>query len=595
MSSSTPEAQALALFRAGRLAEARDAWSAILARRPDDPEALHMLGYILTRLGRAAEGLALIDRSIEHAPRAAPFLNNRAQVLAETGHADEAIRDLRRAVQLDPRFVAAYCHLGILLNRAGRGEEALAAFRRALAIDPGQPLALYNLGVLRLVARDLGEAEAAFRRVLEREPRNALALNNLGVVARDSGRAEEALAWFERACEADPVNLEALNNLALALRQDRGDLDAAAEAYARILARDPASPHALLNLASIALDRGRIDEAEHLYWRALGVRHGWADAEYGLGQVALRRHEFAVGWDGYERRFETDPPQAERRAFAVPRFEASDLDHAVRVAVWSEQGVGDQVLFSTLLPELARAGARAVVEVDERLVEMYRRSLPSLEFTTVAGSAQRFADCDRELPLGSLPRLFRRDAASFDAQPAALLQPDAARVAALRERLGHGRWIGISWRSLQRAERRALGERKSIPLETFAALAIPGVRLLDLQYGDVEEERRAFGERHPGLLTRLDDLDTYADLEGVAAAMAACERVVTASNVTAHLAGALGRPTQLLFLGPPPFSYWAARADGRCLWYPSVRIVNDPSWRDWSEVMVAARDAWLRG
>ncbi|MGE5095052.1 MAG: tetratricopeptide repeat protein [Betaproteobacteria bacterium] len=595
MSSSTAEAQALALFRAGRLAEAHEAWSAILARNPQDAQALHMTGYILTRLGRAAEGLALIDRSIERAPRAAPFLNNRAQVLAEAGRIDEAVRDLRRAVQVDPRFVAAYCHLGILHNRAGRGEEALAAFRRALAIDPGQPLALYNLGVLRLVARDLAEAETAFRRVLEREPRNAMAMNNLGVVARDAGRPGEALAWFERACEGDPANVDALGNLALALRQDRGDLEAAAKAYERILSLDPHAPRALLDGASVALDRGLIDEAAALYRRALEVRPGWPDAEYGLGQVALRRHEFDAGWRGYERRFETDPPQSSARSFAMPRFGAGDLGRAVRVAVWGEQGVGDQILFSTLLPELAGNGARAVVEVDERLLAMYRRSLPALEFTTASESAQRFADCEREIPIGSLPGLFRRDLASFDRQPAALLRPDADRVADMRARLGEGRWIGISWRSLQRAERRTLGERKSIALEEFAALAVPGVRLLDLQYGDVEEERRAFMQRHPGMLARLEDLDAYADLEGVAAAMAACECVVTASNVTAHLAGALGVPTRLLYLGrEPPFAYWTARADGRCLWYPSVRIANHPEWRHWADAMAAVRDEWLR-
>jgi Flp pilus assembly protein TadD, contains TPR repeats len=107
MSSSGAEAQALALFRAGRLEEAEHAWQSILERTPEDPQALHMLGYILVRRGQRAQGLAFIDRSIERAPRAAPFLNNRAQLLAEDGRIEDAVRDLRRAVQLDPKFARA--------------------------------------------------------------------------------------------------------------------------------------------------------------------------------------------------------------------------------------------------------------------------------------------------------------------------------------------------------------------------------------------------------------------------------------------------------------------------------------------------------
>jgi len=576
MSASGPEAQALALFRAGRLDESERAWRSILERTPEDPQALHMLGYILVRRGQREAGLALLDRSIERAPRAAAFLNNRAQVLAEDGRIDEAIRDLRRAVQAEPRFAAGFTHLGILLQREARREEALAAFRRAIALEPRNALALYNLGLLLLIARDLAGAQAAFERVLEVEPAHAMALNNLGVVLRESGRTDAAHGCFERAVRADASNLEALNNLAIAQRQ-RGDPAAARASYARAIQLGAASPAVFLDAASVALDAGHVDESQGLYERALGARAGWADAEYGLGQVALRRHDFATGWRGYERRFETRPPQAIARDFSTPRLREGEMRPSLRLAVWSEQGVGDQVLFSTVLPELVVRGVHAIVEVDERLVEMYRRSLPALRFVSRAQSAEAFAACERQLPIGSLAAMLRPDAASFARQPHALLQPDGARVEALRERLGEGRWIAVSWRSLQRGEREGLAQRKSFPLQALAALARAGVRLLDVQYGDVEAERAAFERAHPGLLTHFDDLDAYADLEGVAAAMAACEGVVSVSNVTAHIAGAIGRKTWLLHPeSHAPFSYWVPASNGHALWYPSVRIVaND--------------------
>ena len=658
--SSSPESVALGLFNAGRFAEAEAAWRAILARRPDDAQALHLLGLILARTGRAAEGLQLLERSLERAPRNAAFLNNRAQVLAEAGRAEDALRDLRRALMLEPRFGALHIHQGSLLRRLGRLDEAAAAFRRALAaeprlaeahvglgnvlrergdaagargayeaalaIDPAHASALYNLGSLQLEARDFEGARRAFSRTLELEPRHALAWNNLGVALRESGRADEARPCFERAVAADPRNPEALNNLGLALQQhqrldeaiacyrqalevrpgfagallnwgnalkDRGDLDGAAGIYDAALQAHPDFAEGWLNSASVELDRGRLAEARAKYERVLAMLPGSADAEYGLGQVALREKRFPAGWDGYERRFETHPPQATPRGPDLPRLDAATLVPGRRVAIWMEQGIGDQILFTTLLPELERRGLRAVVEVDPRVADLYRRSLPpAFEFVAPERSAEAFAACDLQLPMGSLPALFRRDVADFAAQPRALLQPDARRVTAIREQLGRGRVIGISWRSLQGGDRRALGERKSIPLEHFAPLAAAtGARLLDLQYGDVTAERERFARAHPGVLMQVDGLDLREDLDGVAAAIASCDLIVTSSNVTAHLAGAIGKATQVVFLrGWPPFSYWTPGPDGQSLWYPTVRVESDPAWTSWEVALSGLGD-----
>jgi hypothetical protein len=276
---------------------------------------------------------------------------------------------------------------------------------------------------------------------------------------------------------------------------------------------------------------------------------------------------------------------------ALPRLTAGDLSSARRVAVWAEQGVGDQVLFSTLLPELVERGVRAVVEVDARLLAAYRRSLPALDFTTAGAALADFAACDFQIAAGSLPALFRNDVSSFARQPQALLVPDPARVREMRERLGHGPHIAISWRSLQaKLDRRALSERKSLPLAHFAALAkASGAHLVDLQYGDVDRERGEFDAANPGVLRRIDGLDAYHDLEGVMAALAACDRVVTASNVTAHLAGALGRPGHVLYLrGWPPFHYWSANAAGASLWYPTLKVGADPGLESWDAAMESA-------
>ena len=625
MSSSAAEQAAFAHFRAGRLAEAEAAYRGVVAAEPSNPQALHLLGFILATTGRVEEGLVLLGRSLELAPRNASFLDNRAQVLLQASRPADARRDLEAAVRLDPAALPAWLHLAQVLRRLEMREASRAAIGKALALDPGHVAARYHEGLLNLEAGDNAAAEASFRRVLQGEPRNVAALNNLGVVLRETGRRDEALVQFQRAAATDPANAFALNNLGLALHQrgelrdaqrlfkravelkpgfaqallnwgnllrDQGELEAASQRYAQALATEPPLAEALSAAASVALERTRLEEARSLYARALEVRPGFADPRFGLGQIALREGRFAEGWDLYESRFATDPPQARSRAPDLPPLDGAGLAQVRRLAVWSEQGIGDQVLFSTLLPELARRGVAAVVEIDERLLAMYRRSLPGLAFTSRDDAQAAFADCDRQVALGSLPRLFRHDLDSFAAQPAALLSADPARVEAARAQLGSVRPVAISWSSPQKLNRQALGARKSIPLEQFARLAAPGMALLDVQYGDLAAERAAFEAAHPGVLRRLPGLDAFTDLEGLAAALVACGRLVTTSNATAHLAGALGVPTILTYLeGWPPFAYWMPTSSGRSLWYPSVEIVTDRGWTRWEEAFgaIAAR------
>jgi hypothetical protein len=71
--------------------------------------------------------------------------------------------------------------------------------------------------------------------------------------------------------------------------------------------------------------------------------------------------------------------------------------------------------------------------------------------------------------------------------------------------------------------------------------------------------------------------------------------VVTTSNVTAHLAGALGKRTLLIFLeGLPHFHYWVDPGTGRSLWYPSVELVSGPEIDSWPRAL-ARVDEILRG
>jgi tetratricopeptide (TPR) repeat protein len=437
----------------------------------------------------------------------------------------------------------ALCDLGIALNNAGRHAEAADALRKALELRPDFTDARFNLGTAYAALGRTDEALQCFQAVLERAPRSADTHSNIGAVLQERGEIQAAMEAYERALEIQPDLVEALNNLGTLLEE-----------------------------------RGRRREAMTLYRRALAADPRSARAAYNLGLAHLREFEFEPGWRYCEARFHTAPPVTPPRRFAFPELAASDLGRGHTIAVWPEQGVGDQVLHSTLLPELETRGERFVLEADPRLAAAYRRAHPRWEVV----SSGSFAGCDRHIAIGSLPRLLRPDKASFARQPRAVLDADPDRKVSKNG----SRLIGISWRSFQPALRSAQRRRKSAPLAMFLPLSrLGGVQLLDLQYGSTAEERAAFAAAG-GELLHLDGLDLFSDLEGVLGAIAACDLVVTTSNVTAHFAGALGKETLLVYPGAEsPFYYWVPGEDGRCLWYPSVRIVTAPELDTWQKVI----------
>jgi tetratricopeptide (TPR) repeat protein len=530
-------------------------------------------------------------------PQEAIALVEQGYALAARGESAGAERAYRRAIELAPEMAESYYNLGVLLQGGGRDEEAIACYRKALARRPAFAEAHNNLGNLLRAHGRLEDACAQYLAALQHNPllaeaRSNLAgaLNQLGPELMALGRWDEARAVFERAVALDPNDAGARNNLGQFL-QDRDDLAGAVAQYTRALEIDPLHADAISNMGFVLEEQGRRDEAMAFYRRALEANPRLARAAFNLGVGHLCRGEFTPGWELLESRFDIVPPVTPRRSLALAPFAHADFGQGHRIAIWKEQGVGDQLVFATLLPELEARGERFTLEVDRRLVPAFRRAHPGWNVVGPDDSAAAFAGCDRQLALGSLAGLLRPDAASFASAPRSLLAADAARTVAYRDELGPAGkpLVGISWRSFRPRARGKVVRNKSAPLVTLAPLGRDR-RLLDLQYGDTADERAAFaaaGHR----LERLAGLDLFEDIDGVLAAIAACDVVVTTSNVTAHFAGALGKRTLLIYLrGQPPFHYWVPGPDGRSRWYPSIEIVSGPEVSTWDQAIAKAHE-----
>ncbi|HXZ50173.1 MAG TPA: tetratricopeptide repeat protein [Usitatibacter sp.] len=440
-------------------------------------------------------------------------------------------------------------------------------------------------------AGDLAGAKGECEEILRADPVHFYALHLLATIAAREDRPEDCVRIATRALRVNPSHAEALSNRGAALRAMCHYEEALAD-YDRALALAPRSATTLNNRGVTLAALGRHREAVECYDAALGLDASYARARFNRALSRLMLGDYRNGWEDYESRWAGGETPTAPRPFAVPSFGEGDWGAGHRVALWTEQGLGDELLFSTLVVELAARGEAFVLEADRRMLAPFARAHPGWEVVAKEDSDRAFARCDRHLPLGSLGRLLRDSRESFARQPRALLAADAQRTARYRARLAPAgeRVIGISWRSFQPKARRYYEITKSAPLAAFAALAAaPDTRLLDLQYGDTAAERETFA-REGNRLERIEGLDLRDDIDGVLAAIEACDAVVTTSNVTAHLAGSVGKRTLLIHLGGgPPFHYWVPDREGRSRWYPTVEIVAG-AFDTWSGALCRVQD-----
>lgn len=434
-------------------------------------------------------------------------------------------------------------------------------------------------GDLRRSAQLLGQALALC-------PDDAQLLTQLGGVFYQLRLDKFAVLHLDRAIELQPDCAMAINQRGLALARLQQDAAALAD-FRRAVEIAPSFAQAHLNLGNALSLAGDSAAAMRCYDRAVACEPELAEAHLSRAVLLLSRGDFASGWPAYEWRAKTKKWGLTGLSPIKTRWQGRASTG--RLLVLREQGLGEHILFASVLEELTALVPDVTVALDERLVTLFGRSIPCVKFVNKSGfvGADSF---DEQVLIGSLPQYFRRSLADFERAPPRYLFSDPRQTADLRSRLARpGRLLcGLSWSS----RNAYLGSNKSASLQQLLPiLRLPHVDFIDLQYGDTAQERTQL-ERESGIrIHKLDEIDNLNDVDALASLIRACDLVVTTSNTTAHLAGALGQPSLLLApLGKQTIWYWKV-VNGRCLWYPSIRVFEQHSHRDWTKCVEEVRSA----
>ncbi len=438
------------------------------------------------------------------------------------------------------------------------------------------------------------EAQILYEQLLTQNPKNPGLLATLGTLYLQTGRYGLAIALLEASMKWGKRESDALCNLAVAYK-NTGQNAKSRELLEAAIKLEP-SAQCLANYGGLFIESGCPDKVMDNCTKAIELDPSLAIAHWNLSLAQLGEGQFTPGWDEYEWGLKTRGMREDRAVVDVPWWDGTP---GKTVLVYGEQGMGDEIMFASMLPDLLKTNA-VILESHKRLATLFDRSFNTFgehARVHVYGTREDKAIdwphnhvIDYRLSIGSLGKFYRRERKDF---------PGTSYLRAEPLDLAPKFRVGISWTGGQKAGR---VQKRSVALARWKSiLNVPDVEFVSLQYTDCADEIAGMNRQGYDLKT-MDEYVKAEDYYQNARLVASCDLVISVCTSLIHLAGALGVPCWVMTPANPA---WRYQSRGGIPWYRSVRLYRqaveeEAAWvpvvqrvgLDLAELRNAARRIW---
>ena len=567
-----------ALVKLDNYPEAIEAFKNAIAIQSDNVDAHYNMSIALRLQGAFEEAMEACDRVLKLEPRNAPAHHNMGRILQNLGRPEEAIKAYQTAIQIKPDYAEAINFLGKILLSQKKLSEALCAYEKLAAFSPDDPNPYIGISECFMLQGNYEEAKSACSRALQIDPESADAFNATGNIWKKLYKLKNAQAAFEKAIEIQPDFVGAHVNLSDCFRL-QGKFADALLICEKALDIAPNLPNTYNCMGTILQEMGETKEAIKAYQTAIQIKPDYAEAINCLGRCYWLKKDFVNAFKYQEWRWQANQSNiGEQFVSNKPDWNGEKSEN---VFVWKEQGIGDELMFSSVLMDLVKKSKNVVVECDSRLLPLYRRSFP--KNTQFIHDRVHISDeeYDSQIAIGSLPKYLRQDVNDFKSSAAGWLRADVDKIKMLREKLRADttdKIIGISWRTMAAVQK---SKHRNIALsDLIECLGQTPAKLVSLQYGDVTEEVTRLSCDTGINVLQMEEIDNFRDIDDLAALICACDLVISIDNFTVHLAGSLGIDTRVL-LPRVADERWGLNTNDS-YWYDSLTLYRQEVQGDWS-------------
>lgn len=548
-----------------------------------------------------------LKESIKKNPNNIDLLNDYASVSVQLGNLDTALISYKNSLSLNSNQPIIYFYLGLILKEEEKFMDALNAFN--YAIDCGLNIAelYFNRGNIFWGFNKKKEALEDFDKSISLDPYQSEYFYNRALILKDLGKLDSSLSSIKRAIEFDTNNDQNFFTCALIL-QDLHLYKDALKSINKAIQINPnnsenhyAKSCVLLDLDEYKESLNSINQAINLnsnigsYYfikslifknmslykeaifeieSAIKIEPNNAKFLWNHSVICLLNKDFEKAWINYDKRWLVEENKLKKIDINRPFWDG--VKHTECLLIWAEQGIGDQILYLKFIVNAIKNTSNIIVLVDNRLVKLFNLSFPTIRFFSINEKKDNY-QCDYQIPMADLAKIYLKNDLSLLQLESQYLKADPIESMQLKKflkkRAGGKIICGISWNSNNNKTKKY----KSIEFKNL----LPILNLNNITFINIDCYQKKI-KGHPNLTT-LSNVDNFNNIYDLASLINACDIVITISNSTAHIAGALGKKTYLLLSkGKGELWYWFSK-DMQSLWYPSIKIFQQIIPGSWDE------------
>ncbi len=491
---------------------------------------------------------------------------------------DRAISAGQKVLKDAPDNADSLTIIGLSLEQQGKLDEAFHYLKQAVATEPDNVAYLINLAGLFETNNELEQAQGIAEHVINLAPEFDKAYSLLGVISLKQAHLSLAQGYFEKAKSLAPQAISNPINLAL-IAEMNGDKKAAAKQYEQVLCTNPDNVVCMTNLAKLKAEDS-LDLAQSLLERAVKIDCEFADAQYNLSLILLKKGLFAEGWFRYQYRFKSHSGKmyftVDDRPSVMPSEYASGLGIKHSILICSDQGLGDELFFLRYINRLKRKSNKIFYRASAKLLPLLAHANLDAQFV----KGEPHPDFDYLALAGELPLLTDMKSVD-DILPAIPFSvPDNVNIE-IAKRLAHfpKPWIGITWEAGTVDDTRSL--HKKVPDEAFfQSLPTTKGTYFILQRNPKQEALTKLSSIVTDTLVDVSHLND--DLVKMAALLSKLDHIVGVSNTNIHIAAGFKTPASILHPRTSDFR-WMDEGD-YSPWFPDYKIYRETK-EGWSSAL----------
>ncbi|MBI04257.1 MAG: hypothetical protein CMI96_00390 [Pelagibacteraceae bacterium] len=561
-------------FNSGKFQESFIEIEKLINKNKYNIDLIRTYGLMAKKIGNVDKAIKSFEYIIQKNPKDLIALHNLYSIFMQKKIYHKANKLIDIIIGIDKNHYEANRDKAYLAYLKKDNNLALKFIQKAMQINRNDVFGINIHGLIEMHKNEYQKAIEIFTKAILINKNYFDSYNNIGKCFFELDNLKDAFLYFKKSYRINPESHLPIINIGNILSlKDKNFF--AIKFYKRALAIQPNSPDILSNLAICYCRVNDRINAKKYYKMAIKTDPNNADLKLAYSYFLIKLSDFEKGWDLFNSRlYVTKNFKVIKNLQNVKNklIKSKKSLYKNKILVTREQGLGDEILFSSVYKDLLKINSNIKIEADKRLKKIFKRSFKKDVFYDEGFFSQnknKLNEFDYIIYAGTLPMYFRNKKNDF--KTSNYLTADQKKVdeykSVMQKNTSLSK-IGISWKSIVNV----YGKLKSLTIEDFEPIFQKNRIVFSLQYGDVKNEIKNARSKNFNIVS-FDKTDLYNDIEACMAILQNLDILVTVSSSIAHIAGAMGIRTIILCpKKSSTFYYWDAE-NKTSIWYNNVKVI----------------------